>query len=109
MEEKVLGLDLGTASIGWALVNGSVETSEIGYLKSMEDANLIALGVRSFEEPIEPKSKELKNLARRAARGLRRNTARRSQRKSHLKKLLISYQLLPTETLDRFFSNTNPY
>jgi hypothetical protein len=56
----VLGLDLGTSSVGWALFEADDNGLPI---------NLIDLGVRHFEEVVEPKSKLPKNAKRRQARG----------------------------------------
>jgi hypothetical protein len=55
----VLGLDLGTSSVGWALFEADDNGLPI---------NLIDLGVRHFEEVVEPKSKLPKNANRRQAR-----------------------------------------
>lgn len=70
----ILGLDLGTASVGWALV------SEQNGEKIFLDA-----GVKIFHEPVEPKSWNPKNRARREARGARRNLERKVRRKRALR------------------------
>jgi CRISPR-associated endonuclease Csn1 len=78
-----LGLDLGSASIGWAITTGS---------------NIIKLGSCLFPEGVEAKSREPKNRARRQKRLLRRQIARKAQRR---KIILHAFQLLgwlPTET-----------
>ena len=83
-----LGLDLGTNSIGWALVrqhdNGVPEA-------------LASCGVRIFEEAVAAKTRAPKNQARRAARLARRVVARRSRRRAHLRNQLIEAGLLPPE------------
>lgn len=89
--KKILGLDLGTASIGWALAYDC---------ETLEDCDVLAMGVRSFEEPVEDKSREPKNQKRRAARLARRNLFRRAQRKMALKQLLIQNQLAPSSPND---------
>lgn len=86
--KTVLGLDLGTASIGWALAS----TNE-----AIEEGDVIAMRVRSFEEPVEPKGRTPKNAARREARGARRVTARRALRKQTLRSILQDQEMMPVE------------
>ena len=38
MGEKILGLDLGTNSIGWALINGNIDNEDKIQLKEIEAA-----------------------------------------------------------------------
>ena len=66
---KILGLDLGTASIGWALV----ERNDTGYA-------LLDQGVDIFQEGVarEKNSEKPAVQDRTAARALRRHYARRS-------------------------------
>lgn len=101
MSDFVLGLDLGTASIGWSLVQ----------VQPNEQGSIIAAGVRSFEEPVEPKSREPKNAARRTQRGMRRNTFRRSLRRQLLRSLLIERGLMPGEkdAEELWLKSTDPY
>ncbi len=54
----VLGLDLGTNSIGWCLLN----------LGNESEPEVIDAGVRIFEEVVEPKTKAPKNEKRRMSR-----------------------------------------
>ncbi|MDY5319630.1 MAG: hypothetical protein SPG81_05465, partial [Candidatus Egerieousia sp.] len=92
--KRILGLDLGTASIGWALVNESENTTE--------RSEIIKLGVRAIqydnftngagvelkrsaaEEFAAGKSLSV-NAARREARGRRRNIQRYKLRRESLK------------------------
>jgi len=79
-----LGLDIGSNSIGWALVDeeaGSIE----------------AAGVRIFPMGLEStqSGEKSKNADRRVARGTRRLLRRRSKRKKALRKLLCEMKLLP--------------
>jgi CRISPR-associated endonuclease Csn1 len=85
----VLGLDIGTNSIGWALVATDPAT---GRPLSIRDC-----GVRIFQEAVDAKTRTPKNAARRAARLLRRMVARRAQRKRRLRNLLIMHGFLPAE------------
>ena len=94
---KILGLDLGTASVGWSLVEDDQDVQR-----------LLGMGVRSFQEPIVPKTKESKNASRRAARLLRRNTERRAMRKRELKRILETHQMCPAENIDAWIS-LDPY
>ena len=67
----IIGLDVGIASVGWAVIN--------------KDKNRIEdLGVRIFKKAEEPDGKSL-NLARREARGSRRRI-RRSSSKNGIRK-----------------------
>lgn len=83
-----LGLDLGTNSIGWALVDKDADQDE---------GQIVALGVRIFQQSIEDKTPTPKNAKRRAARMARRITARRRRRKEALLRLLQGHGLLPTD------------
>ncbi len=83
---KRLGLDLGSNSIGWALLD-------------MDDsAKILGAGVRVFPEGVDRDKKggELsKNETRRVARGMRRQLIRRAKRKRRFRKLLVEARLLP--------------
>jgi CRISPR-associated endonuclease Csn1 len=76
-----LGLDIGTASVGWAVVN------EDKY--RIED-----LGVRIFESPENPKNGESLAKPRRDARSARRRLKRRRQRLNYLKSYFIEQRFL---------------
>lgn len=96
--KTVFSLDLGTASIGWAVVS----------LDEEQGGEVIGLGVRSFEEPVEPKERKPKNVKRRNARMARRTTFRRKDRKKHLLSLLQSKRMAPSVNLESWLS-LNPY
>lgn len=70
---KVLGFDIGVASIGWALV---------------EDSVLKDCGVRIFTKAENPKDGSSLALPRREARSVRRRLARRKARLNELKRLI---------------------
>lgn len=70
---KVLGFDIGIASIGWAFV---------------EDNELKDCGVRLFSKAENPKTGESLALPRREARGVRRRLDRRKRRLLAIKQLL---------------------
>lgn len=86
---KVLGLDLGTNSLGWAIV----EESENGY-------SLIDKGVDIFQEGVaRDKNNEKPTVQDRTnARALRRHYFRRRLRKIDLLGVLIRYDLCPPLT-----------
>ncbi|KAE9540606.1 type II CRISPR RNA-guided endonuclease Cas9 [Ursidibacter maritimus] len=81
----VLGLDLGIASVGWAVVE--IDEQE-------NPQRLIDVGVRTFERAEVPKTGESLALARRLARSSRRLVKRRAQRIKKAKRLLKAENLL---------------
>lgn len=85
--QRILGLDLGIASCGWAVIE-------------FEDANgrVVGAGVRCFDAPLVDKTGEPKSALRRSARGQRRVTRRRRQRMNLVRKLLHQNGLLPDAT-----------
>ncbi len=87
MSKKVLGLDLGSNSIGWALLEE--ENSKLN--------NIIALGSRIFTKAVEEKTPTPKNVKRRDARLARRVIQRRSHRKQRMLNYLVKLDLLPSE------------
>lgn len=95
-----MGLDIGTTSVGWAIIN--------------EDKHRIEdLGVRIFERPENPKNGESLALPRRTARSARRRLNRRRQRLNYLKEFFISNSLLTREQivqlLDPNTKTVDPY
>lgn len=86
----ILGLDLGPASIGWAVVKCSAKGKPNG---------LIDCGVRRFDAgvtgDIESGRDEPKAMARRNARGPRRQTWRRKWRLRKVYRLLAFNKMLP--------------
>ena len=95
--KKVLGLDLGVASVGWALVNQAENESE--------ESSIIRAGVRIV--PLGPneadnfeKGKPCEtNVARRTARSIRRNNQRYKLRKSNLKLVLQEAGWITDDTI----------
>ncbi len=89
MSSLTLGLDLGSNSIGWALIDE-------------ESSQLLAAGVRVFPEGVDRDKQGgevSKNENRRIARGMRRQIARRARRKRMLRKCLVDSGLLPASAL----------
>lgn len=87
MIKKILGLDLGSNSIGWAILE---ETN--GKL-----TKIIDLGVRIFTKAVGEKTPTPKNKKRRDARLARRVLQRRGRRKKRLLNYLVKLGLLPNE------------
>lgn len=87
MANLTLGLDLGSGSIGWALID-------------QEGQRVIGLGVRVFPEGVARDQKggeKSKNQDRREARGIRRQVARRARRRRLLREALTQVGLLPAD------------
>lgn len=89
-QKYILGIDLGTSSVGWAVIKADENGNPNGILD---------LGVRSFragkEGDIERGKDELRNLKRRQARLARRQIKRRRRRKMKLFMHLQKSGLLP--------------
>ena len=90
--KKILGLDLGSNSIGWALMNE--EGGEVN--------EIIDLGSRIFTKAVEEKVPTPKNQKRRDMRLGRRVVQRRARRKQRMINYLISLDLLPKELVNNF-------
>ncbi len=94
-----LGLDIGTTSIGWAVID--------------EDKKRIHdVGVRIFEVPEDPQSGKSLAEPRRTARSTRRRLKRRRQRLNALKNFFVKHQLLTQGDIDRLLlpeNYHNPY
>ncbi|MCL2293443.1 MAG: hypothetical protein FWC36_01035 [Spirochaetes bacterium] len=84
-----LGLDLGTNSIAWVVLK----------LKEKKPSDFIDTGVRIFSDSREPAGEgrigDPLAVARRTARGIRKNINRRKLRKSQLVKQLVEDGLFP--------------
>lgn len=100
MSEVILSLDIGSQSIGWALV-------------SPKEGKILNAGVRVFPEGVDrDKGTEVsKNQKRRIARGMRRQIRRRAIRKRQLRQVLALHGLLPSDPIEQeaFLGNSNPY
>lgn len=86
-----LGLDIGTNSIGWALIEDNIEIKDMG-------VRIFPVGVK--EDDYNKSGSEVsKNAARRSARGIRRLYFRYKLRRKQLKNLLFKLEMLPPETM----------
>ena len=87
----ILGLDIGIASVGWAMVEIDEEGNPI---------RLIDLGVRVFERAEVPKTGDSLAMARRLARSVRRLTRRRAHRLLRARRLLKREGVLQAADFD---------
>jgi CRISPR-associated endonuclease Csn1 len=82
-EELTLGIDLGIASCGWALIKGGDG-----------DGAIIAMGVWMFDAPETDKERTPTNQLRRGFRSMRRVLKRRRQRMDEIRRLLRQHGLI---------------
>lgn len=87
----ILGLDIGIASVGWAMVEIDEEENP---------TRLIDLGVRVFERAEVPKTGDSLAAARRLARSIRRLTRRRAHRLLRARRLLKREGVLQAADFD---------
>ncbi|UOO82299.1 type II CRISPR RNA-guided endonuclease Cas9 [Uruburuella testudinis] len=87
----ILGLDLGIASVGWAIVEIDAEEHPI---------RLIDIGVRTFERAEVPKTGDSLAAARRQARSVRRLIRRRAHRLLRARRLLKREGILQAADFD---------
>lgn len=90
----VLGLDVGTNSLGWALMK----------TLSNEVVEIVDLGVNIFQRSVQDKSPIPKNVKRRESRLGRRRLQRLAKRKKKMRNYLVLSGLLPASLKD----NANP-
>lgn len=90
-DKLVFGFDLGTNSIGWAVMHEDTDGNP---------RSLVDIGSRIFLKAVEDKTPTPKNLKRRMARLARRVIQRRARRRSRLQNYLISLGLLPETVRD---------
>lgn len=94
-----LGLDIGTTSIGWAVID-------------LDNNRVHDVGVRIFEKPEDPQSGKSLAEPRRTARSTRRRLKRRRQRLNTLKQFFITNNLLTAEEIEKLLApdcKFNPY
>ena len=82
-----LGLDIGTTSIGWAMLD-------------LDKDRIHDLGVRIFERPEDPQNGDSLAKPRRDARSARRRLKRRRQRLNHLKQFFIDQKILTKDQVE---------
>jgi len=84
---KILALDIGTNSIGWALIDDTAK-------------RILKTGVKIFPEgvnDINTAKEKTRNATRRQARGIRRSNYRFKMRRQKLKKVLEELGMVPDE------------
>ncbi|MFY8188926.1 MAG: type II CRISPR RNA-guided endonuclease Cas9 [Flavobacterium sp.] len=91
--KKILGLDLGTNSIGWALVEQDFENKQ-GKILGM-GSRIIPMGAELSK--FEQGQAQTKNANRRTARGTRRLNKRYKQRRNKLIYILKQLGMLPRQ------------
>jgi CRISPR-associated endonuclease Csn1 len=99
--KKILGLDLGVASIGWSLIE-----------KSENDGKVLKSGVRIFQANNERASVapgESAKADRGTKRSIRRQIDRRARRKQKLYNLLFKKGLAPLHEGIKQWKSLNPY
>lgn len=95
--KRILGLDLGTNSIGWALVNEAENSNE--------ESSIVKIGVRvnpltTDEQTNFEKGKPITTNANRTlARSARRNLQRYKLRREHLLKILVKNKWISEDTI----------
>jgi CRISPR-associated endonuclease Csn1 len=94
-----LGLDIGTNSVGWGIIE--LEWNDV--LQIYEKKRILDKGVRMFDRAEVPKTGASLALPRRLARSSRRRLGRKSSRKQKIRKLIVSHGLLNQEQLDRLY------
>ena len=82
-----LGLDIGTSSIGWAVLD-------------LDKERIHDLGVRIFERPEDPQNGDSLAKPRRDARSARRRLKRRRQRLNHLKQFFVDQNILMKDQVE---------
>ena len=87
---KILGIDLGTSSIGWCIINE----------KERIPSAIVDMGVRIFSEVTDAKTKTPKNQERRLKRGSRRQTDRKARRRKKVSNILNRFGFLPLTQSD---------
>ncbi|MGN0918293.1 MAG: type II CRISPR RNA-guided endonuclease Cas9, partial [Oxalobacter sp.] len=84
MGNRIIGLDIGIASVGWAVIENGIR--------------IIDLGVRTFDKAETAKEGDSLNLIRREARLARRRLSRRAQRLRQTARFLKTSRLIISES-----------
>ena len=96
---RTLGIDIGIASIGWALIEDRGEIVDSPAANPKHDIQIIDSGVRIFTRAENPKDKSSLALPRRLARSARKSTRRKRNRILQVKKYLAHALNLELEAL----------
>lgn len=96
-----LALDLGTTSLGWALIRLNAQNQPIAMIKA---------GVRIFSDGRNPKDGSSLAVTRRDARAMRRRRDRLLKRKERMMNALVKHGFFPNDTAERkALERLNPY
>lgn len=96
-----LALDLGSTSLGWAMIRLNTDNQPCAAIKA---------GVRIFSNGRNPKDGSSLAVTRREARAMRRRRDRLLKRKARMMRTLIEYGFFPTEEAQRKALETmNPF
>jgi len=93
---RIWGFDIGTTSIGWAVIEHEIANSESG----QGAGRILGMGVRIFPEARDPDGTPL-NQTRRQKRMARRQLRRRRERRKALNQALADAGLLPPFSKDK--------
>lgn len=115
MDKKILGLDLGTNSIGWALVNGKIRDDGDIQLTNIEAAGSRIIPMDAAILGDFDKGNSISQTANRTGfRGVRRIRERYLLRRERLHRILNLLGFLPQHYADelnrygQFLSNSEP-
>ncbi len=86
----VLGIDPGIASCGFALLD-------------LNNHEILEMGVRLFDSPIHPKTKQSLAVIRRGYRSTRRNIDRTQDRLKHCLRVLKEFSVVPMDAAKEYF------
>ncbi len=90
-----IGLDIGIASVGWAVVDLDFDENPMG---------IIRMGSRIFDAAENPQDGASLALPRREARSARRRLRRHRHRLERIKNLLVQEKIISESGLDNLFS-----
>ena len=91
-----IGLDLGIASVGWAVIENNINGEPI---------RIVDLGSRIFDAAENPKDGSPLAKPRRDARGTRRRLRRRNHRILRTKRLLERYNIISQKEIEDMYEN----
>lgn len=91
-----IGLDLGIASVGWAVIENN---------SNGEPIRIVDLGSRIFDAAENPKDGSPLAKPRRDARGTRRRLRRRNHRILRTKRLLERYNIISQKEIEDMYAN----
>ena len=92
-----LGLDIGIASVGWAVLENNIDGEPI---------KIERLGVRIFDKAEQPKTGASLAEPRREARGQRRTIRRRRHRKDRIKQLIQQNDIMTRVEMAQMFEHS---